>query len=382
MSRLVPKRYTNPLVRSFLDSTQAGLAEIYSRRISISKFDNPDSVAKYTHIADADKYISQKFAQRLKPKPFLTGATAIDLRDPKIMQSSAMDVELSENDKVSSLMLSSVDGMIFRFGDLGKAPSQKVRPKDLLKHELTIPERSLGILEIKNHVPFSIEAKNPEEAFAYAACELTEVVDHEKNIKRYSMDVLSQVSKDDIKRLSIELQRRIFNDHEKETFYEEVTSKVYKPTEYNRSSGTLMNFESEDYYRDKTTAMHYHPGERSLLIITTKKPAGVTLNFCGITENPDLRKDCEVHLDFPENSITILNFPPYTHHRFHGDFVCMSIHPREGVNLIKSLQSGTLPMGFLESATVFSSTERDEKWDLSIPTNQGISNKKPTSQER
>jgi hypothetical protein len=236
-------------------------------------------------------------------------------------------------------------------------------------HSLAIPKGTYGVLDVLKHVPFSIFALDPTKSFAVAGCPLEEVLTHEENIKRYSLNTSCSLSPDDAKRLSIEIQRRIFNDYTKQKFYEEVTSIVYKPNPENRSSGTLMNFESEDHSHDRTTAMHYHPGERSLHIITTKKPAAVTLNFCGIAENPDERKDCEVHLKFPENSMLVLNFPPCTHHKFHGDFVCMSVHPREGTNLIRAVSTGTLPKGFLESATVFSNTSIDPKvWHLSTPT--------------
>jgi hypothetical protein len=50
----------------------------------------------------------------------------------------------------------------------------------------------------------------------------------------------------------------------------------------------------------------------------------------------------------------------------------MSVHPREGKNLIEAVQSGTLPMGFLESATVFSATEENQKkWNNSTMATDG-----------
>ena len=173
---------------------------------------------------------------------------------------------------------------------------------------------------------------------------------------------------DDAKRLTLELQTKIYRDYKKENFYEEVTSRVYPPTTFNPSSGTLMSFEAVDINAQKgeATAMHYHPGQRSLHIITTNKAAGVTLNFCGIAENPDEREDSKVHLDFPNNSMIVLNFPPYAHHKFHGEFVCLSVHPREGKNLIEKLRSGDLEGGFLESATVFSKNNQDkDQWNVS-----------------
>ncbi len=95
-----------------------------------------------------------------------------------------------------------------------------------------------------------------------------------------------------------------------------------------------------------------------MVIFTTDKPSSATLNFCGISENPDEREDSKVHLKFEENSIMVLNFPHYTHHKFCGEFVCVSIHPNEGLNLIEALQSGNLSAGFLKTATIFSKTNQ------------------------
>ncbi|MBL6664235.1 MAG: hypothetical protein ISQ34_00125 [Rickettsiales bacterium] len=192
-----------------------------------------------------------------------------------------------------------------------------------------------------------------------------EVPTFEENISRYNLVKIIDIPPETAKILSINLQRAIYEDKNNEYFYEEVTAKKYSPTKYNRSSGTLMNFETDLLGVERRTESHYHPGERSLYIVTTNKTAGVTLNFCGIVESPDDRKDCEVKLEFPKNSILSLNFPPYTHHKFNGEFICMSIHPREGANLIESLENGTLPKGFLESATVFS--PKGESWRVSNP---------------
>jgi hypothetical protein len=144
-----------------------------------------------------------------------------------------------------------------------------------------------------------------------------------------------------------------------------VTSIVDKPTHFNKSSGTLMNFEKsfqrKSVSNTNTTGSHYHPGDRRLHILTTNKKAGATLNFCGINEDPTKRKDCEVRLVFPKNSLSVLKFPGFTHHKFHGEFVCMSVHPMVGHNIIDAVQSGTLLKGFLESATVFSPTTTTKK---------------------
>jgi len=238
----------------------------------------------------------------------------------------------------------------------------------LLKHKCKIEAGTMGVLNIRQHVPFLISSEEPEKTVVLDLTELAEVLDHEKNKNRYSMHTVCNLEPDDAKRLTLELQTKIYRDYKKENFYEEVTSRVYPPTTFNPSSGTLMSFEAVDINAQKgeATAMHYHPGQRSLHIITTNKAAGVTLNFCGIAENPDEREDSKVHLDFPNNSMIVLNFPPYAHHKFHGEFVCLSVHPREGKNLIEKLRSGDLEGGFLESATVFSKNNQDkDQWNVS-----------------
>jgi len=351
-----------------LNRVGPGFQSIYERRLSSSLKSCGRPQVGFTAIKTMPSEDTIDFINGLKKTlEFQPNGTVLDLEKRDVLRPSINDIELGKRDKFGKIMLISEDDIPVRYGESGISSSPNRSPSDLLTREIIVPAGSFGVLDIEKHTPFLIDVRG-KKAFAASTCELEIVPDHQENIKRYSLDLMCPISVDDAKRLNIEIQKRIFHDYSKETFYEEVTSKVYKPTVHNRSSGTLMSFESEDYKKDKSTSMHYHPGERSLHIFTTKKPAGVTLNFCGVAENPDDRKDSEVHLRFPENSMTILNFPPYTHHKFHGEFVCMSVHPREGSNLIESLQSGTLPSGFLESATVFSSTkENTKKWNLSIP---------------
>jgi hypothetical protein len=160
----------------------------------------------------------------------------------------------------------------------------------------------------------------------------------------------------------------IHEHRQKQKFHQETTFVAYAPTKYLKNSGTPMDFEG---LLSGTTPTHYHPGERSLYIFTTNKDAGVILNFCGIKESPGKRKDCEVKLAFKKNSLNVLNFPPFTHHKFYGEFVCISIHPREGENIIQALASGTIPVGFLEFATILSEENKEEnkkeEWSLSLP---------------
>jgi hypothetical protein len=293
---------------------------------------------------------------------------SIDLSESKkVVRVNEPDIEISPKDRFGSLQIVSKKGGLVRYGQYGTAPSKEITPFDLVnKHELLIPAKSFGILTVAKHIPFSFDFMDPSSSVVCSFSSIEEVVEHEQNVKRYSISKISDLSPDDARRLALNLEVKIFHDYKKEAFYEEVTSKVYPPTIYNRSSGTLMLFESE--INENHTLSHYHPGERSLIIVTTKKPAGAELNFCGVAENPDMRPDCRTKIDFPPNSILVLNFPPYTHHKFNGDFICMSVHPREGENLIEALRSGTLPKGFLETATIFSNTgDKTLEWELSLP---------------
>lgn len=361
--------------RRLLNSVGPGFFSMYTRHLSDSAFSNGKaSGLGFTAIKKLGEEDSSFIESLTKTMKFQPNCNVLDLKKRQVLRPRLEDIELDERDKFGQIIFISESDTTVKYGKSGISTSFGKSPHDLLDQKIIIPRNHFGVIDIPKHTPFLIDSDNNSGKFAVSTCEMEQVPNHEDNIKRYSMKVACPLSEDDAKRLNLEIQHRIYHDYSKELFNKQATSKVYKPTIYNRSSGTFMNFESEDYKKDKTTAMHYHPGERSLHIFTTKKPAGVTLNFCGVAENPDERKDTEVHLKFPENSMIVLNFPPYTHHKFHGDFVCMSVHPREGQNLIQAVGSGTLPRGFLESATVFSSTKEDkDKWDLSIPTDNAIS---------
>ncbi len=287
----------------------------------------------------------------------------IDMTEGVVSRFCRNDVVSSEQDKYSQIIISSTQNVEVRYGEEGLSPSNEVKPKDLLKHKILLPARFYGILDIKNHVPFQIIPSDITNTIVMPLSEVEKVYPHEENIRRFSLNVILEMNHDDAVRMNLGLRMKIYNDQKKEHFFEEITSRVYPPTDSNKSSGTLMDFSAEDVDLDKSTAMHFHPGERSLHIITTNKRSGVTLNFCGVSENPDLRKDTSQFIEFPRNSYLVLNFPAYTHHKFHGDFVCLSVHPREGKNLINAVRSDKISGGFLEFATVFSSQDaRNEGW--------------------
>ena len=232
----------------------------------------------------------------------------LDLVTPKILQVRDEDIELTEEDKKGKIILATKDDLEILYGERGKVASKESPPSKLLTKKYVVPGGSFGVLGVDKHVPFQIKASDRENVVAIASCNLTNFLSIEDSLKRYSMDLLTDLPVDVAKRISIKIQGRIFEDRGNENFYEEVTSKVFTPTEHIRSSGTLMNFERKQFGIDNTTDSHYHPGERALLIFTTEKEAGVTLNFCGTEESPEDRKDCEVRKDFPRNSFLMKTF--------------------------------------------------------------------------
>ncbi|MES2677583.1 MAG: hypothetical protein V4612_04645 [Pseudomonadota bacterium] len=280
-------------------------------------------------------------------------STVLDLKNPEVLQVSSPDIGLPD-DKIGSIIIAAGEKTEVHYGDYGVMPSSTKTPMELLKKTITIPKGSFGVLKLGELIPFTINSTNPDRVVAIRTMELSKVCNHEENIQRYSISTICKLTPKQAKQLSLAIQTQIFHDPHSQNFYEEVTSVIQKPTTQIRSSGTLMNFAAED--PDKTTDMHYHPGDRILIIVTTNKKAGATLNFCGVAEVPEQRQDSEVKIDFPENSVLLLSFPNKTHHKFHGmEFDCLSIHPLEGMGFIQAIQSNAkLDKGFLETATEFS----------------------------
>jgi hypothetical protein len=360
-------RANNPSIRSLLNSLYPGCGEIYTRRLASTKAKEPIVFIKMKTMLDDDEttfsVIKKKFSFNAKNP---NKRQDPNLFYPEVLRVVNEDIELTEEDRIGNIMLATKDDLEIHYGEKGIEASADRSPQKLLTKKKLITKDSFGVLEIEQGVPFQIRASNSVNVATLVRCHLMKVPTIEENVKRFSLDLISELPDDYGKKISIELQRRIFRDRNYENFYEEVTSKVFPPTEHVRSSGTLMNFERKQFGIDNTTDTHYHPGERVLLVFTTEKEAGVTLNFCGTEESPEDRKDCEVRKDFPRNSFLALTFPSYTHHKFHGEFVCLSIHPRDGQNIIDAVKSGTLPKGFLESATVFSKTKTEaDKWEVS-----------------
>ncbi|MCE3255025.1 MAG: hypothetical protein K0R25_519 [Rickettsiaceae bacterium] len=365
------KTFVNPALSRALNSFRPGSANIYTRSLSEEL-----SEETFFHYHSLEGTFSESDIKRFN---FLKGQDShpLKLSESEVFQVSKPDIKLSSGRRFGSIMIASSGApVVAKFAPCGVKPSNNVSPQDLLKDSVTlIGDKGAGTLIVEEHRPFSLYTPAKEDVkkvFAFSFSPLERVYEHKENINRYSINTICSLTPSQAKKLSRSLQIRISTDPNSEHFFEERTAVVYKPTIHNKSSGTLMNF-SSGTTQEETTNMHYHPGERSLIIVTTDKPAGVTLNFCGIAEDPDRRKDCEANIEFIKNSIVVLNFPPYTHHKFHGRFNCLSVHPREGENFIQAIKSGILSQGFLESATVFSkrseafTNEGTGEWKLSTP---------------
>ncbi len=379
MSKFIIKNFTSRL-NYYLDRIKPGASVIYNRHFT-TDFSEP---IKFTHVVNLPMDATSKLSEVLLPKyKKLNLLQSLDLKFPCVMQTRAMDVEVSEADKLGQFIIASKGDVTVHYGNTGISPSASAKPKDLLKYQLEIPRESLGVLETKHHTPFFIEARDPENTFVVVCSDTVKIPEYdvEEIKKRCSMNCKMELGEDLMNILSTLSRDRILNDPNRESFYEETTLVIRKPSFNLNSSATYMIFKDDEI--ENSTSSHYHPGDRILEVFTTNKKSGVVLNFCGINENPENRKDCEVHLDFPPNSLITVEFPAYCHHKFYGDFVCVSIHPQDGPNIIDAVKRGTLPKGFLESATVFSSTEKESQWTLNAPQqNTSQDNDKKQSRDR
>jgi hypothetical protein len=241
-------------------------------------------------------------------------------------------------------------GAKIKYGKEGFDTSNKIpHPEDLIEYEKEIPQDSLSLIKVANNTAFKIDG-NKKIAVITNPAEIYDALPHEKRKQECKCYVLIELDKKTARKLYDSLVIKIHKNPKKEQFFEETTLPFLLPTAYIKSSQTLMHFSES---QEDTTDMHYHSGERELIIITTDNPASAVLNVCGTNESPDEHPECDVKVNLKPNSISVLKFPPYTHHKFYGDFVCTSVHPREGQNFIKALNEGALG-NFLESNTVLS----------------------------
>ncbi len=284
-----------------------------------------------------------------------------DLTRAGVIMASKTDIEISREDQFTGIHVLSEEGATVEYGEYGVlTSSDKPNPKDLLKYRLEIPPKSEGIVVARKNVPLSLEFRNPATSYAHSYLEMENVLEHELNKKRFGFERICELSPDDAERVSIELQRTILYSPDKQKFGKETVAVTGKLGSHGNSSAVLMAFRTRDG-KDSSTDMHYHPGERFLIVVTGNRPAGAIFNFCGVAENPDDRKDSEVVLEFPPNSILQLRFPQGVHHKFTGDFICDSIHLREGENFRALAKDKKLFKGFLQAATIFSADRNNQK---------------------
>lgn len=346
-------------IKSILNRFGPAYYAIYQSRSFSNLYKNVNLV-EFIKLSDSLDIDLEKFKRTKNYANSLKGAFGI--KNKEVIKVSNNDIDIDSHDIFGAITLLSKDDITIRYGERGLEPSSGILPIDLLKKSLIIPANSFGVLHVQRHVPFLIDA-NIETTIMESGDQFKKVLTFEENINKFSLLLLADLPHPVSKVISINLQKRIYEDEKKERFYEEMTSKVFLPDKSMDNSGTLMNFDYADEDIEKRTDHHYHPGDRVLLISSGNRESGVILNFCGVNENPKDRKDCEVKLNFKKNSLSILRFPAFTHHKFTGDFVCLSVHPKEGKNIIEAVQSGTLPKGFLESATVFSGKE-NQPWNI------------------
>jgi hypothetical protein len=243
-------------------------------------------------------------------------------------------------------------GAKIKYGKEGFDTSNKIpHLEDLIEYEKEIPQDSLSLIKVANNTAFKIDGNNKIAVITNPE-EIYDALPYEDRKKECKVCVMIKLESKIAKKLYNQFVETIHKNPKKEKFFEEVTLPFLFPTAYYyvKSSQTLMHFSES---QEDTTDMHYHSGERELIIITTDKPASAVLNVCGTNESPDEHPECSVEFKLEPNSISVLKFPPYTHHKFYGDFVCTSVHPREGQNFIKALNEGDLG-NFLESNTVLS----------------------------
>ena len=325
-----------------------GLPAIYRHYSSKATGDYVKIVPLKTHIEEED-------IGKIRQELVATFGNDL-IENKKVLQFAPEDIILSKNEGSTTIIAISRDGFKLRYGNPGIATKKGQSPSDLLTKACEVSKKFFGMIVFQKHVPFQFNLPNTQHNIIIPTTKLRKVLSLEHNSKRYSLETICPLQEDDAKRLSIEIQRRIHNDPKKQKFYEEETAIIFKPSEGLEASGTLMSFEDDEDIT-KTTDSHMHPGQRTLVLYTKNKASGVILNHCGPYENPNQRKDCETKLHFPKNSILVLNFPAYTHHKFYGNFECLSIHPQEGKNVIANIRNGEKledQKGFLEGATIFS----------------------------
>jgi len=361
-----------------LNGIKPGLASIAQKRL-FSSDDNlhkhsEERFVRYTTISE-DASVFERIKSATDGAHVKDGKkfTKASLQQQKVMIGKPGDVELRENDAYSKILVVSKSKatlpLTIRYGGRGVAPSPTKTPEQLLERSFTLPKGEVGIVGIRNHVPFSFDSASEDEAEILPLDDLRVVkeYDREEIEQRSSMTKVLELPNYIARTINAEMVKKVCSDTKHEDFYEETTLPLIKPDATNQSSETAMIFDYEEGIGKHATKSHYHPGDRVLYVFTTNVPSGVTLNHCGINEDPNKCPHTAVHYDFPPNSLIILRFEESNHPRFKGKFTCISGHPKDGKNIIENIGKGNA--GFLASATVFSQENGNvDIWDADLPT--------------
>lgn len=247
------------------------------------------------------------------------------------------------------------------YAERGVLPNKEGQdPTEICTKSIKI-EPGSGFVKFPYDTAFYIEVNDKEKVAICHLSDINPVLKVEERLEQVKLCHVVELDPEVIKKLSDTLAKSVTSSDDMEIFFEEKTKPELKPTFGGPYSVTSMIFESQHSDDDLTSPFHHHPGDRVLLIFTTNNPASVTTAVCGKNDKLDENQDSCQHHEFEQNSVSILSFSDGVHHKFHGDFTCFSFHPRDGDNLIKSLQSGNLEEGFLASATGFSHFTHDNK---------------------
>lgn len=241
-----------------------------------------------------------------------------------------------------------------KYAKRGVLPNKKGQdPAEICTESIEI-EPGSGFVKFPYDTAFYIDSDDEEKVAICHLSDLQPVLKVEERLEQVKLCHVVGLDPEVIKKLSDALAESVTSSDDMEIFFEEKTKPELKPAPGGPYSVTSMIFESQHGDDDLTSPFHHHPGDRVLLIFTTNNPASVTTAVCGKNDKLNENQYSCQHHEFKQNSVSILSFSDGVHHKFHGDFTCFSFHPRDGDNLIKSLQSGNLEEGFLASATRFS----------------------------
>ena len=261
----------------------------------------------------------------------------------------------------AKIITSAKEPLIINYGKQGLSPNNSCpKPDNLLTDKLELPLGS-HIVSIPALTPFNFETSCKQTLLMPVEGAYITNIPHVKHaLNAMETQKLYEFEPRIAEMISAQLALEIFSNPHKQKFYEEDTSIKMVPSNENHSSGTLMRFKGKQAAED-TTPTHFHPGERCLFIFTTEQPASATLSSCGIYENPNDASSPKRTLDFSPNSLHILRFPPYTHHKFHGEFLAFSVHPYETPDVIaKMYQAKDNEGGFLGMSTILSECSNDK----------------------